>query len=97
MPTRASNVKKDSYVETLRARLELWDAELAQLEAKARARAELAPDVAELRRLRDAAAAHTRAVAAAGNPDWEVLRDAAERDFGALGEAFGHARVRFGE
>jgi hypothetical protein len=97
MSSRSTTVARDSYVETLRARLELWDAELAQLEAKALARTELAPDVAELRRLRNAAADHTRKVASAGNPDWEVLRDVAEKDFAALGDAFGRARVRFGE
>jgi len=97
MPTRSTTFARDSYVEALRARLALWDAELAQLEAKALAHAELAPDVAELRRLRDAAADHTRKVASAGNPDWEVLRDVAEKDFAALGEAFGRARARFGE
>lgn len=88
---------KGHYVETLRARLTLWNAELAALEARTSARADLERAVAELRRLRDEAAAQTHAVERAGEPDWELLAANVEKEFEALGEAFGRTRSRFGE
>ncbi|MCL4798766.1 MAG: hypothetical protein KJ025_04210 [Burkholderiales bacterium] len=88
---------KGQYVEMLRARLALWNAELDELGVRAQARADLERSVAELRRLRDQAAEQTRAIERAGEPDWELLASTAEKEFEALGDAFGRARARFGE
>ncbi|MCZ7566314.1 MAG: hypothetical protein M5U08_23005 [Burkholderiales bacterium] len=88
---------KSEYLETLGARLALWNAELAELASRARARADLEQALAELRRLRDDAAAQTRAIERAGESEWETLAGTAEKEFEALGAAFQRARSRFGE
>jgi len=88
---------KGQYLETLRARLTLWNAELDELGKRAHARADLERVLAELRRLRDEAAEQTRAIERAGEPDWELLAGAVEKEFEALGDAFARARARFGE
>lgn len=93
---------RDAYVEQLKARLDLWNAELSRLEAKAQgvqaeARAELERQASELRRRRDDAAEQMRRIQQAQEDAWEDLRSGTERAFAALGEAFERARGRFKE
>jgi hypothetical protein len=91
MPTKVQ------YLEMLKARLALWNAELDKLQADAGDRADLKKMVAELLRLRDDAAAQTQVIERAGEPDWELLAANVDKEFEALGDAFGRARARFGE
>ena len=93
MPTKSA---KSEHVEMLRARLALWNAELEELRARAGGRADLERAVAELVRLRDAAAEQTKAIESAGS-GWERLISGVEKEFEALGDAFGRTRSRFGE
>jgi len=88
---------KIQYLEMLNARLALWNAELDELQARAGDRADLKKIVAELCRLRDDAAERTRVIERAGDPDWELLAANVDKEFEALGDAFGRARTRFGE
>jgi len=88
---------KIQYLEMLRARLALWNAELDELKARARGHADLDSVVAELCRLRDDAAGQTQVIERASDPDWKLLAANVDKEFEALGDAFGRARARFGE
>ena len=85
---------KIQYLEMLRARLALWNAELDALQARAGDRADLQKVVAELCQLRDDAAAQTQVIERAGEADWELLAPNVDKEFEALGDAFGRARAR---
>jgi hypothetical protein len=92
--------KRDRYVEVLKARLDLWNAELDRLEATtsslhAEAKLELERQAAELRRRRDEALERVRQIQHAQEGAWEDLKSGAEQAFNAVGEAFERARARF--
>lgn len=100
-------------LERLSAELKLWDAEIDHLEekisqvepdAQAALPAEahdalqrLEADVARLRQLRDEAALALRRFQQAGEPEWKIEAERAERALARLGEAFEQSRAEFGE
>ena len=88
---------KIQYLEMLKARLALWNAELDKLQARAGDHADLKKVVEELCQLRDDAATQTQVIVRAGESDWELLAANVDKEFEALGDAFGRARARFGE
>ncbi len=94
------STRRDQYVELLKARLDLWNAEIDRVEERtkglqAEARAELERQASELRRHRDEAIERVRQIQQAQEGAWEDLKGGAERAFAAVGDAFEHARARF--
>jgi Skp family chaperone for outer membrane proteins len=100
-------------LERLSAELKLWDAELDHLEEKIRraepdaqaalpsethdTQQRLEADVAKLRQLRDEAEQALQRMQQAGEPEWKILAERAERALARLGEAFEQSRAEFGE
>ena len=100
-------------LERLIAELKLWDAELMHLEASVhrmgpvfqtavQAEADdmlqmLEQELAELRQLRDEADQALQEMAQAGDPEWKIQGELAERALARLGEAFEQSREHFGE
>ena len=99
--------------ERLSAELKLWDAELMHLEESVhrmgpefqttvQAEADdmlqmLEQELAELRQLRDEADQALQQMAQAGDPEWRIQGERAERALARLGEAFEQSRNHFGE
>jgi hypothetical protein len=93
---------REVYVEKLKARLNLWDAELGRIDAKAHAaqadvRIELERIADELHRKRDEASRRMRKLEKAGEDSWDELKSGTESAFVALGKAFERTRERLGE
>lgn len=100
-------------LERLSAELKLWDAELMHLEESihqmgpvfqtaVQAEADdmlqmLEQELADLRQLRDAADQTLQQMAQAGDPEWRIQGERAERALARLGEAFEQSRNHFGE
>lgn len=100
-------------LERLSAELKLWDAELMHLEegvhrmgpvfqTAVQAEADdmlqmLEQELAALRQLRDAADQALQQMAQAGDPEWRIQGERAERALARLGEAFQQSRKHFGE
>lgn len=95
-------VTREAYVGKLKARLDLWNAELDRVEAKAHSaqadvRMELERIADELHRKRDEAGKRMRKIERAREDAWSDLKSGTESAFVALGKAFERARERFGE
>ena len=93
---------REVYIDKLKARLDLWNAELGRIESKAHAaqadvRIELERIADELHRKRDEAGKRMRKLERSREDAWEDLKGGAESAFVKLGEAFERARQRFGE
>ena len=93
---------REIYMEKLKARLNLWNAELGRIDAKAHAaqadvRIELERIADELHRKRDEASRHVRKLERAREDAWDELKGGTESAFVALGKAFERARERLGE
>ena len=93
-------MSRDAYVEKLKARIDGWNAQFDQWEAKAReakADAKIAYEshLAELRRKRDTARGKLSEIQGAGEGAWEALRDGAENALKELKEGIDKATARF--
>lgn len=100
-------------LERLSAELTLWDAELMHLEESVhgmgpafqtavQAEADdmlqmLEQELAALRQLRDEADQALQQMAQAGDLEWKIQGERAERALARLGEAFAQSRKHFGE
>ncbi|HSJ80148.1 MAG TPA: hypothetical protein VK910_02955 [Thiobacillus sp.] len=99
--------------ERLSAELKLWDAELMHLEESVhrmgpgfqtavQAEADdmlqmLEQELTALRQLHDEADQALQQMAQAGDPEWKIQGERAERALARLGEAFEQSRNHFGE
>ncbi len=91
---------RDDFVETLKAKLDEWNAEIARLEAEAgKTRAELraryAEELAEMRRLRDEAEARLGELLNTSQEGWERRRHEMEQAWADIAEGFRRAWSRF--
>jgi prefoldin subunit 5 len=92
-------------LERLTAQLQLWDAEMAHLEAKVgrlapedgSAHATLQEELARLRQLWGEAEQALHRLEQARDDEWKFLLERTELDLGRLGAAFEQSRARFGE
>ena len=100
-------------LERLRTLLQLWDAEIAHLEESVHGmRSEtqtavqsealgmlqmLEEELAKLRQLRDEAAQELQRMERAGDAEWKIQGERAERALTRLGAAFEQFRTHFGE
>lgn len=99
--------------ERLKAQLTLWDAEIAHLEETApRLKPEvqaalqseahemlqtMQEELAKLKHLRDEADQELQHMEQAGDPEWRIQGERAERALTRLGAAFEQSRSHFGE
>jgi len=81
--------------ERLSAELKLWDAELMHLEESVHRMG--LQKLPALRQLRDEADQTLQQMAQAGDPEWRIQGERAERALARLGEAFEQSRNHFGE
>lgn len=100
-------------LERLRAQLTLWDAEITHLEetiqhlgpefqTAVQSEADdmlvmLEKELAALKQLQDEADQELRRMEQAGDPEWRIQGERAERALARLGTAFEQSRTRFGE
>ncbi len=100
-------------LEQLRAQLQLWNAEMAHLEAKisrlqpeahsamqdahGAPEAMLQAELARLRQLWDNAEQALHRPERARDDEWKILLERTQLDLGRLGAAFEQSRARFGE
>ena len=91
---------KDEYVRKMHSRLDLWNAEIDKLAAKAdhaeaEVRTEYHKHIDELRAKRDAASKRLDEIRQTGEGAWEDLKAGAEMAWDAIGEAIDSAKSRF--
>lgn len=92
--------EREAYVEKVKAQIDQWNAEIAKFQAKAReatadAKIEYEEEIAGLKGRRDALLERLDELEKAGEGAWSDVRDATEKAFDGLKEAFAKARSRF--
>ena len=90
---------RDEYIEKMKASLDEWNAELAELEARARSaeadmRLNFDRQIEELRRRRDEAEKQLRELRSAGEESWERMRQGMEAAWEEMHRAFREAADR---
>ncbi|HUO45065.1 MAG TPA: hypothetical protein VMT94_09195 [Burkholderiales bacterium] len=93
-------MKRDEYVEKLKAQIDAWNAEAAKWEAKTRlAQAEMRTEYEKqfetFRRQRDEALEKMRQIQGAGGDAWLELVRGADEAWAKMREAFEKAHARF--
>lgn len=91
---------KDEYVRKMHSKLDLWNAEIDKLSAKAdhasaEARAEYHKHMDDLRAKRDAAHKRLDEIRQTGEGAWEDMKAGVEMAWDAIGEAIDSAKSRF--
>jgi chromosome segregation ATPase len=91
---------RDAYVEKMKARIDEWNADMAQLEAKARgaqadARLKYDEQIQALKKHRQEAQERLREVQSASEESWERLREGMEAAWNDMSKAFRDAADRF--
>jgi len=92
--------KRDEYVNSLKLKLDEWNADVAKWEAQTRAaqasaRAEYEKQLAAIRQHRDQAIEQLRKVQAASGDAWTELAQGADKAWAQMSEAFEKARAHF--
>jgi hypothetical protein len=92
--------KRDEYVNSLKLKLDEWNADVARWEAQTRAaqasaRAEYEKQLAAIRQHRDQAIEQLRKVQAASGDAWTELAQGADKAWAQMSEAFEKARAHF--
>lgn len=93
---------RKQFVGKLKARLDEWDAQIDELEAKAKgaeasARSRYEDEVADVRRRAREARSTLTKLRDAGDDAWKELRDGAEESWNALQRALENATSRISE
>jgi hypothetical protein len=93
-------ITRKEYVEELKNKLDVWNADLAKWEEKARgAKNDLTIDyemkLEDLRKLREDATAKLKEVQASGEEAWKELKGGADSAWAAMREAFDKAKTHF--
>lgn len=91
---------KESYEQKLRAQLNVWDAEIDKLKAKAEqaeadAQLEYYKEIEELRSMQETAHEKLDELKEAGDDAWEDLKAGVDDAFGSLAGALKSATSRF--
>lgn len=91
---------RNEYVEQLKNKLDEWNADLANWEARARntkndLTIEYEMRMDDLRKKRDEAATRLREIQASSEEAWKELKAGADSAWAALREAFDRARTHF--
>ena len=93
-------MNRDEYVQKLKTQLDVWNAEAAKWEAKAKqaqagAEAEYRKQLETFRRQRDEAMKKLVEVQSASGEAWQDMMKGADAAWKAMQEAFGKARSHF--
>jgi chromosome segregation ATPase len=92
--------KRDAYVETLKARIDEWNADIAKLEARAKeaeasGRAEYHEQLNELRERRDEGLEQMKKAQESGDAAWDDMHAGFEAAWESISNAFQNAMRRF--
>lgn len=93
-------MNRDEYVEKLKAQIDLWNADMAKLEAHARQgqanlKTEYAAQLEQFRKRRDDAMSEMRRIQGASLDAWRELARGADEALKNMQEAFDRARASF--
>ena len=93
-------MNRDEYVEKLKAQIDLWNADMAKLEARARQgqatlKTEYAAQVEQFRKRRDDAISEMRRIQNASMDAWAELARGADAALKSMQDAFDKARASF--
>jgi uncharacterized coiled-coil DUF342 family protein len=92
--------KRDAFVKKMKAKLDEWNADIAELEAKAKqkeaeARGDVEKRIEELKAKRKTVEDDLDQLRSSGEDAWEDLKTGIDSAASALGEALQSARSRF--
>lgn len=94
--------EKDQYVEKRKAQLDEWNAEIEELgvkiasaDADAKAKIKHEEHIADLRRKRDDAKVKLAEIKAAGDDQWENLKDGLENVWTSMKDGFEKIKAKF--
>ncbi len=93
-------MNRDEYVEKLKAQIDLWNADMAKLEARARQgqatlKTEYTAQLEQFRKRRDDAISEMRRLQSASMDAWKELARGADDALKNMQEAFDKARASF--
>jgi len=95
-------ISRDEYVETMKAKIDEWNGNMAKLEAKAKEvqedmRANYETQLAAMRAQREEAEERLKAMRAAGEETWDKMRQGMETAWDNMAKTFQDTASRFGK